>query len=150
MKAGGQWSVTKLRQWLGSHLVLVLILVTLCALVLFPIADCFDCQFPSPWGRNDAIYEIRSIVFDCWLFGASFLLGVLKKRWGWLVPIAIALIACATEPLGGVPLWSLLGNEWPEMLIFGGFVGLTSFVIGAALRVPIDYFVSRRSRATRS
>lgn len=135
VELNGRRLVTKLCVWANSHLVLILISITVCALILFPIADCFDCQYQNAWGRNDATYEIRSIVFDCWLVGASFSIGILRRRWGWLVPVAIVLIGCATEPLGGVPLWSLINNEGPMMLLIGGIIGLISFFIGTGLRI---------------
>jgi hypothetical protein len=124
--------------YLGRHLVLVLIAISLCALIMFPLADCFDCDYPHPWGRNDAAYAIRSIVFDYWLAGASVLAAFSRHRFGWIVPIAITLIACATEPLGGVAFWSLLNNEGPAMLLFGGSLGLASFCIGLMVRVLMD------------
>jgi hypothetical protein len=53
--------------YLRPHLVLVLIAISFCALILFPLTDCFDCEEPQPWGRNDAAYATRSVVFDYWL-----------------------------------------------------------------------------------
>jgi hypothetical protein len=97
--------------YLRRHLDLVLIAISFCALILFPLADCFDCDYPHPWGRNDAAYATRSMEFVCWLAGASLLAGFSRRRFGWMVPVAITLIACATEPLGGVAFWSLLNNE---------------------------------------
>ena len=124
--------------YLRNHLVLVLIGISLLALILFPLADCFDCEGPRPWGRNDAAYAIRSIVFDYWFIGASLLAGASRRRFGWTVPIAITLIACATEPLGGVAIWSLLSNEGPVMVVFGGSLGMASFVVGLLARVTVD------------
>jgi hypothetical protein len=140
-----RWSFSRLRLWISAHLVLVLISLTLCGLVLFPLADCIDCDLTGSWGRIVASYEVRSAVFACWLLGASFLVGVLRRRWGWLVPVAIVLIACVTEPLGGVELSSLFSNEGRVMLLYGGFFGMTSFLVGTLLRVYIDLVVKPRS-----
>jgi len=131
--------------YLHRHLVLVLISISLCALILFPLADCFHCEYPNPWGRNDAAYATRSMVFDYCLAGASLLAGFSRRRFGWTVPIAITLIACVTQPLGGVALWSLLQNEGPVMLIFGGSLGLGSFCVGITARVLIDRLRKRHS-----
>lgn len=138
-------SVFQLRVFMRRHLIPILIAVSLCALILFSIADCFDCEFPSPWRRNDAIYEIRVTVFTYWLVGSSLLVGFLRQRFGWVVPIAIVLIACATELLGGVELWSLINNEGPVMLIIGGSVGLISFFAGLIIRMLIERLCKSRS-----
>jgi O-antigen/teichoic acid export membrane protein len=138
-------SLAKLGAYLHRHLVLVLISISLCALILFPIADCFDCNGPNPWGRNDATYAIRSAFFDYWLVGSSLLAGLLRRRFGWMVPIAITVIACATQPLGGVALWSLVNNEGPVMLIYGVSIGVASFFVGLAARLIAD---SRRKNRT--
>ena len=124
--------------YLRHHLVLVLIGISLLALILFPLADCFDCEGPRPWGRNDAVYATRSMVFDYWLVGASLLAGASRRRFGWTVPVAITVIACATEPLGGVAIRSLFSNEGPVMLIFGGSLGIAAFVAGLLASVTVD------------
>jgi hypothetical protein len=136
--------LVRLAGYLRLHLVLVLIAISFCALILFPLADCFDCDYPHPWGRNDAAYAIRSMAFDCWLVGGSLLAGFSRRRFAWLVPVAITLIACATEPLGGVAFWSLVNNEGPIMLIFGGSLGLASFCVGLMARVLMDRLRKRR------
>jgi O-antigen/teichoic acid export membrane protein len=130
--------VLSLGDFLRQHLALILILSSCCFLVLFPLADCFDCEGPSPWGRNDAAFAIRSTVFFYLLVSSSALAGLLRCRLGWLVPVAIVPIAGATERLGGVPLWSLIRNEGPVMLIFGGAVGLIVFLAGLVVRVAAD------------
>jgi O-antigen/teichoic acid export membrane protein len=131
--------------YLRRHLVLILIAVSLCALILFPLADCFDCEGPRPWGRDDAAYAIRTAVFSHWLIGASFLAGFSRRRFGWTVPVAITLISCATEPLGGVALWSLLNNEGPVIAIFDGAIGLGAFFAGRVTRVLFNRLRSHRS-----
>jgi hypothetical protein len=135
--------LVRLGHFLHRHLVLFLISVSLFASALFPIADCFDCEGPNPWGRNDAVYAIRSTSFLYWLVGASLLAGFARRRFGWTVPVAITLISCATEPLGGVPIWSLIHNEGPIVLIYGGTIGLASFFAGAGARVAVDRFRNR-------
>jgi hypothetical protein len=142
----GGLRVSRIRLFLKSHLVLILILVTLCGLALFPIADCFDCEGPNAWGRNDAAYEIRANVFDVWLVGTSLLVGFLRQRRGYFVPIAAMLIYCATMPLGGVKLWSLFGNEGPTALIIGLPVGLCSFAVGRAVRELNELFMRKLVR----
>ena len=131
-------SLAKLGTHLHHHLVLVLISISLCALILFPIADCFDCDGANPWGRNDVAYSVRSAIYSYWLVGSSLLVGFSRRRFGWTVPIAITVIACVTEPLGGVKLWSLVNNEGPVMLIFGGSIGLASFFAGVVARLMVD------------
>ena len=136
--ANSRRALGMLARYLRRHLVLVLIAISFCGLVLFPLANCFDCEGPHPWGRNDEAYATRSMVFDYWLAGASLVAGLSRRRFGWMVPIAIVSIACATEPLAGVALWSLLNNEGPVMLIFDGSLGLGSFCAGLIARALID------------
>jgi len=137
------------RVWdfLHRHLALFLILISLCALILFPLADCFDCEGSNPWGRNDGAYAIRSTIFDLWLGGASLTVGYLRCRLGWTVPIAITLSAVATEPLSGVAAWSLWNNEGPIMLIFGASLGMTLFSAGLIARICVDQLRKNRIRA---
>ena len=78
------------------------------------------------------------MVFDFWLAGASLTVGYLRCRFGWTVPVAITFIACATEPLGGVAIWSLVSNEGPVMLILGGSLGMASFCAGLIARIFVD------------
>jgi hypothetical protein len=141
-------SLIKLGAYLRHHLVLVLISISLCALIVFPLADCFDCEGPNPWGRNDAAYATRSMMFICLLVGSSLLAGFSRRRLGWTVPIAITVIACATQPLAGVELWSLVNNEGPIMLIVGGSIGLASFCVGLAARVIMDSWRKRQSHSS--
>ena len=115
---------------LRPYIVPALIGLTAIALVLFPIADCIDCDVLRPWGRNDAAFAIRSEIFDIWLLGASFLVGLFRLRHGWVLPLAFVAINCLTEPLGGVAWWSLIQNEGPLILLIGGLAGLLSFAIG--------------------
>jgi hypothetical protein len=128
----------RLGKYLQRHLVFVLISISFCGLLLFPLADCFDCEYAHPWGRDEAVYAARTAVFGCWLVGASLLAGFSRRRFGWTVPIAITLIACATEPLAGVAVQSWINNEGPVMLIFGGSLGLASFCIGWITRALTD------------
>jgi hypothetical protein len=128
---------------LRPFLVPMIILVTVVALSLFPIADCIGCEGPHPWGRNDVAYQVRSEIFDIWLVGVSFLVGVFRLRFGWIVPLAIVVANCMTEPLGGVELWSLIKNEGPVILIVGGLFGLIAFGAGRLL----SEFVVRRNQS---
>jgi hypothetical protein len=87
-------AVVRFIEYIRHHLVLVLIAISIGVLIVFPLADCFDCEGPQPWGRNDAAYATRSMLFDYSLVGASLLAGVSRRRFGWTVPVAITLIAC--------------------------------------------------------
>ena len=131
---------------LKLFLVPMIILVTVVALSLFPIADCFDCEGPHPWGRDDVAYQVRSEIFDIWLLGVSFLVGVFRLRFGWIVPLAIVVANCITEPLGGVGLWSLIKNEGPVILIMGGLFGLIAFGAG---RLVSEFVVRKNQSAAR-
>jgi hypothetical protein len=135
---------SKMRMRVRPFLVPMIILVTVIALSLFPIADCFDCEGPNPWGRDDVAYQLRSEVFEAWLILASFLVGIFRIRFGWTVPLAIAIADCLTQPLGGVELRSLINNEGPVALIMDTLIGLVSFGVGRLL----SEFVIRRNQST--
>ncbi len=69
---------------LRPYIVPTIVLLTVLVLILFPRADCFDCDFPHPWGRDDAAYALRSEIFLAWLAGTSFFFGLYRVRGGWI------------------------------------------------------------------
>ena len=119
-----------MQRQLRTYIVPFVIILTVLLLTRFPLADCIDCEGPHPWGRNDASYLLRSNIFLAWLFGTSFLFGLFRVRGGWVAPPLIALGDCLTQHIGGVPWWSLLGNEGPFILAIDSFVGLTGLALG--------------------
>jgi hypothetical protein len=120
-----------MRSRLRAFIVPSIVLLTVLVLVRYPLADCFDCEGPHPWGRDDAAYLFRSHFFIAWLFGTSFLLGLYRVRGGWVAPLLIALGDCLTQHLGGVAWWSLLNNEGPLILLSDSFFGLIGLALGA-------------------
>lgn len=110
---------------------------TFAALAIRPVPECIDCEFTHPWGRNDAIYVHASGVLDAWLIVASFIAGVCSLRRYWAVPIVIVLAHLATQPIGGVALWSLLSNEGPVIVMLGTVVGAGALLAGALVRLVI-------------
>jgi hypothetical protein len=119
---------------LGHYGAVALSVVTLIALIIYPIPLCFDCEFPNPWGHVTAKGEGPVAV---WLLIAPFLAGVFGLRRGWLVPLFVVLALLVTQPLGGVPWWSLRDNEGPIILLFGLPVTATCFGIGFVVRVIV-------------
>jgi hypothetical protein len=63
-----------------------------------------------------------------------------------MLPMAIVVADCLTEPLGGVPIWSLINNEGPVILIVGGVIGLISFGVGRLLNVFARYLCQSAAR----
>jgi hypothetical protein len=118
--------------------VLWVFVATLLVLAIHPIPECFACEFPHPWGRNDIAYVRASIILDVWLIGASFAAGLGSLRKYWLVPIAIVLADVITQPIGGVALWSLWSNEGPLILGLGGLIGVAAMLLGALVRLMLD------------
>ncbi len=117
---------SRLRTWIMP----VIVVLTIVVLVRFPLADCFDCEGPHPWGRDDVAYLSRSHLFTAWLFGISFLLGICRARFGWVAPLLIAVGDCLTQHIGGVSWWSLLNNEGPFILLGDSFIGLVGLALG--------------------
>jgi len=118
---------------------------TFLALAMHPIPECFACEFPRPWGRDDVAYAHASVILEVWLIGASFAAGLSSLRKYWLVPIAIVLADLITQPIGGVALWSLLSNEGPLILVLGGLIGAAAFLLGGLVRLILNKL--RASRA---
>jgi hypothetical protein len=52
--------------------VLWVFLVTLAVLAIHPIPECFDCEFPNPWGRDDhAYYHVRGDACRDGIYGCT-------------------------------------------------------------------------------
>jgi hypothetical protein len=112
--------------------------ITVVALAIHPIPECFDCEGPNPWGRDDLVYATSVKLLDAWLIGGSAVAGFLSIRRNWLVPMAITFADLLTQPIGGVPLWSLTRNEGPLIVIAGMMVGTVSLFIGWGVRFALN------------
>jgi hypothetical protein len=108
--------------------------LTLIVLTIHPIPECVDCEYPNPWGRNDAVYLRDSNLLDLWLILASFYAGLSSLKRSWLVPLGIVFAHAATQFRGGVTWASFSGNEGPVILIMGLFVGGFSLMAGHLAR----------------
>jgi len=115
--------------------VLWVFVVTLVVLAIHPIPECVACESPGAWGRNEAAYTRASGVFDAWFILASVTAGFCSVRKYWSVPAAIVVADLITQPLGGVPLWSLWSNEGPVLVLVGAIAGATFLMVGSLLRV---------------
>jgi hypothetical protein len=111
------------------------VVLTILVLVRFPLADCFDCEGPNPWGRDDVAYLLRLRLFMAWLTGSSILLGLYRVPFGWLAPLLIAMGDLLTEHIGGVAWWSLLNNEGPSILLFDIGFGMAGLALGTLIQV---------------
>jgi hypothetical protein len=113
--------------------------ITLAALAAHPIPECFDCEFPNAWGRNDNAYYISAYLLDAWFVIASAAAGFISVKRNWLVPLGITAAHLFTQPLGGVALWSLKANEGPLIVIVGLIAGMVCLVFGWLLRVAFNH-----------
>jgi len=86
---------------------IVIVTATFIALAFFPIPSCFDCEFPNPYGVNDAILAHRVLLFEIWSISAIAFSVFLRIKRPWLIPPGIMLADLMTQHLGGVPWWSL-------------------------------------------
>jgi hypothetical protein len=109
-------------------------LLTFIVLAIHPIPECVDCEYPHPWGRNEVAFARDSILIAVWLVIASFLAGFWGLKGKWLIPASILVAHLATQPIGGVALWSLVSNEGPMILLLGIPVGAASLLIGHLVR----------------
>jgi hypothetical protein len=130
-------------QRLFRNPVLWVFLVTLVALALHPIPECVDCEFPRPWGRNDIAYQHASEILTIWFVVATTIAGFFSIRKYWLVPVVITLAHASTQPLGGVPFWSLKPNEGPMIVLLGLGAGVLALAVGAIVRILFDLFADR-------
>jgi hypothetical protein len=119
-----------LSRLLRQNAAILIAVLTLIVLTIHPIPECVDCEFPTPWGRNDVVYDRDSNLLALWLILASFLASLCTFKWSWFVPLGIVLAHAVTQLRGGVPWWSLSGNEGPIILIVGLVVGSSSFMLG--------------------
>lgn len=118
--------------------VLWVFVATLAVLAIHPIPECIACEHPHPWGRNDVAYHHAAAVLDIWFVVASIAAGFGSARKYWLVPVSIVLAHLMTQPLGGVPLWSLWSNEGPMIVIIGCVAGVGGLLMGALIRRVAD------------
>jgi hypothetical protein len=117
-------------------------LISFIVLLIRPIPECIDCEGPNPWGRNDAFYYRASAILSVWFVIASITAGFYSARKYWMVPLLIIIAHLVTQPLGGVPMWSLLNNEGPAIAIMGIMAGGCCLLIGAFIRCVIGYLRS--------
>jgi hypothetical protein len=122
--------------------------LTFIVLAMHPIPECVACEYPHPWGRNDATYSRDSLLIAVWLILASLLAGFWGIKRNWLVPISIIVAHLLTQPIGGVPFWSLWANEGPMILLLGVPTGAASLLVGHLARLGIDkIFISLHARS---
>jgi hypothetical protein len=108
---------------------------TFVAMSIHPVPWCVDCEFPNPWGH----IANRTDDFLCaWALIAPFIAGLFEFKNGWLVPACIVIFTLITQPLGGVPWWSLLANEGPLIVIIGLPTCMGCFILGKLLRLAIS------------
>ena len=112
----------------------VLSVVTVFALIVYPLPFCIDCEYPNPWGHASVQAEVP---VSFWLLIAPFLAGAFPVKKGWLVPLVVVLALIATQPLGGVAWWSLRENEGPFILLLGLPVTAVCFGFGCLTRVIV-------------
>jgi hypothetical protein len=118
-------------------------LVTFIVLAIHPIPECVACEYPRPWGRDDAIYAQASTLLAAWLVVASLAAGAGSVRRNWLVPVSIVIAHLATQPIGGVPLWSLWSNEGPMILLLGSLTGAVGLLVGYLARLGVGQLRTR-------
>jgi hypothetical protein len=122
--------------------------VTITALMVYPIPFCIDCEYPNPWGH----VNVKGEVFvSFWLLIAPLLAGAFPIKKGWMVPIVAVLALVATQPLGGVAWWSLRDNEGPLILLLGVPLAGLTFGVGRLTRtivtsVPCQFRLTRSVR----
>jgi hypothetical protein len=117
-------------------------LLTFIVLAIHPIPECVACEYPHPWGRNEAAYSRDSVLIAAWLIVASLLAGFWGIKKNWLVPISIIVAHLITQPIGGVPLWSLWSNEGPMILLLGVPTGVASLLLGHLARIGITQILN--------
>jgi hypothetical protein len=115
--------------------VLWIFLLTLVILAIHPLPECFDCESPRPWGRDDTAYHHGVAILEAWFILASITAGFCSVRKYWLVPLLIVAADLVTQPLGGVALWSLWNNEGPVILLIGCVMGALCLLAGVLFRL---------------
>ena len=129
-----------MRSKLICHGAFLMSVVTVAALVAYPLPFCIDCEYPNPWGHQSVKAE-GPVYF--WLLIAPFVAGALPIKNGWLVPIVVVVALLATQPLGGVAWWSLRANEGPFIIILGLPVTALCFGFGFVTRYLLPGFRGR-------
>jgi hypothetical protein len=123
-----------------SHGSVAVSLGTLIALSVHPTPWCFDCEFSNPWGHvNNRLDDI----LGAWLLIAPFIAGLFAFKKGWLVPASMVVATLVTQPLAGVPGWSLRENEGPIIVILGLPACAVCLLLGYCVRGT--YFLARRN-----
>ncbi len=120
--------------WVRKYGTALCTLITLAAQTLGPNPACFDCEYENPWGYTPGFWDAVSFICAMTFPVAA---GVLGFRFGWTSPILVMLSTLVTQPLGGVPLWSLRENERPIIVIFGLPILYFLWAFGWALRWAI-------------
>lgn len=123
-----------------SHGAALLSLVTVAALVAYPLPFCIGCKYPNPWGHQSVKGEVPVAL---WLLIAPFIAGAFPIKKGWLVPIVVVLALVATQPLGGVAWWSLREIEGPFIIVLGLPVTAMCFAFGWVTRYLLPGFRGR-------
>jgi len=141
-------SMKSLAKTVASTAPVWVFLFTFFALAVHPVPECVACEYSHPWGRDNGSAARDSILILAWLGGASLLAGYFGVKWKWLVPASIVLADLATQPIGGVPLWSLASNEGPMILLLGVPLGAASLLVGLLVRRCVEQV--RRSAHARS
>jgi hypothetical protein len=133
------------------HASIVIVIATFIALAFFPIPSCFDCEFPNPYGLNDAILAHRGLLFEIWSICAIFFSVFLRAKMPWLIPPGIMLANLMTQHLGGVPWWSLRENEGPIIILVDLISGFILLGIAVVFRTCFEWLRdSRTSQSTTS
>lgn len=113
--------------------------LTFFILAIHPIPECVACEFPQAWGRDDLAYTRDSTLLASWFILASLVAGFGDVKSAWLVPVAILMAHLLTQPIGGVPWWSLWANEGPMVLLLGIPTGAACLVVGHLLRLAVRW-----------
>jgi hypothetical protein len=119
-----------MRRRLWKHAWLLVTVATFAVLAFHPIPECFDCDSPNPWGRDDQAYERDSGLLAGWLISVSFLSGIFRLRRGWLVPLGVVAAHVCTQPFGGVPISSVINDTAPELVVLGLAIGFSALACG--------------------
>jgi hypothetical protein len=127
--------------------VLWVFVLTLTVLAIHPVPECIACEGSRPWGRDDIAYLHASVALDVWFLAVSIAAGFCSVRKYWLVPITVVLAHLITQPLGGVPLWSLWSNEGPVILLLGCVAGAGSLFLGTLIRFMVNRLGKRVPKA---
>jgi hypothetical protein len=135
---------SNLKTLLQNNEALIIIAVAAISLVLFPVPECFDCEFPNPYGQTTAIAHRNFLIFAIWLLGGPFLAAAFGLKRAWLIPIGLPLADLATQHLGGVSWQDLKEIEWPIILLVDLTAGFFALMIGWFAYLGIEHFRKRK------